>query len=240
MHEKGFISLNRKILSWRWYTDVNAKSVFIHCLLKANYKEGNFKNVNIPRGSFVTSYQKLADETGLTVSKVRTALKNLELTRELTRTSHSKFLVITVNNYDLYQTNDTMNDIEMTLKSHRDSIEIATIEKSNKVIKEECNKELCSAPPTLTEVEEYFREKGFKHVDAEYFYSFYSNQEKPWTTPGGADVTRDWKNRARRWEKENAAKQKNSAGKPLKTRFHNFEQHEYDFEQLENQLFENL
>ena len=41
----NFIKLSRKILDWQWYTDEHTKTLFIHCLLKANWKEGNFKGV---------------------------------------------------------------------------------------------------------------------------------------------------------------------------------------------------
>lgn len=79
-----YVKISRKILDWEWYTDVNTKVVFFHILLKANWKNGRFQGMEIPRGSFVTSYQSLAEETGLTVMNVRTAIKHLKLTQEIT------------------------------------------------------------------------------------------------------------------------------------------------------------
>ena len=75
-----YVKISRKILEWEWYTDANTKVLFLHILLKANWKDGRFQGIEVPRGSFVTSLQNLAAETGLTVRNVRTALKHLENT----------------------------------------------------------------------------------------------------------------------------------------------------------------
>ena len=78
-----YIKLSRKILEWEWYSDVNTCRLFIHMLLKANWKDGRFQGEEIPRGSFVSSYQNLASETGLSVKNVRTALEHLRNTGEV-------------------------------------------------------------------------------------------------------------------------------------------------------------
>lgn len=78
-----YVKISRKILEWEWYTDVNTKVLFLHILLKANWKDGRFQGTDVPRGSFVTSQQNLAAETGLTIKNVRTALKHLENTGEV-------------------------------------------------------------------------------------------------------------------------------------------------------------
>lgn len=217
MNDKGFITLDRKILTWGWYTDVNTKTLFIHCLLKANYKAGAYKGMDIPRGTFVTSYNNLAKETGLSVSQVRTALKHLELTCELTRTSHPKFLVITVNNYDLYQRVDMMDDIEMTLKSHHDDNNL-TKEQSNNIN----NIYICPPDaPTSDEVKAFFADHGLKG-NAIAFFEYHN--ERGWKTPHGTDVTKDWKKRAKAW-KDIAAVPEQTKKKP---KFDNFEQRKYE------------
>ena len=57
----------------------------------------------IPRGSFVSSYPKLANECNLTVNELRTALKHLITTGEITVKPQPKYSVFTVNNYCHYQ-----------------------------------------------------------------------------------------------------------------------------------------
>ena len=99
----NYIKLDRKILEWEWWSDINTYRLFSYMLLKANWKESSFKGVDVPRGSFVSSIAKLSEGTNLTVDEVRTALKHLKSTNEITSKPHSKFTVFTVNNYCSYQ-----------------------------------------------------------------------------------------------------------------------------------------
>lgn len=113
----SFIKLERKIKDWEWYHDKNTKILFIDMLLEARWKDGTYKGVVIKRGSFASSVRKLAKENDLTDNEVRTALKHLQKTHEITCKSHSKFTVFTINNYDLYQTDNTQDNKEITNKS---------------------------------------------------------------------------------------------------------------------------
>ncbi len=102
-----FILLFRKLINWEWYTDVNTKVLFIHCLLRANWKPGSWKGISYNRGQFITSLNTLAVETGLSVKMVRTALSHLIMTGEVTSEGQGKgkaqYRIITVVNYDSYQ-----------------------------------------------------------------------------------------------------------------------------------------
>lgn len=98
-----YIKLYRAMFEWEWYRSINTKVLFIHMLLKANWKEGKFEGKIIPRGSFVSSIKKLSEETELTNDEVRTALNKLLKTKEITKQSTNKFTVFTVVNYELYQ-----------------------------------------------------------------------------------------------------------------------------------------
>lgn len=101
--DPGFIKISRNILEWEWYSDPCTKSVFIHCILKANWRDKTWKGVKIKRGQFVTSLATLAEETGLSVKNVRTALDHLKATNELAIETSPKGRVITVKNYAKYQ-----------------------------------------------------------------------------------------------------------------------------------------
>ena len=85
-----YIKLNRKVLNWEWYGNINTCRLFIHMILKANWKDGKFEGKVIPRGSFVSSLPKLADETSLTMREVRTAISHLKSTGEVTCKTYSK------------------------------------------------------------------------------------------------------------------------------------------------------
>lgn len=103
MRDNGFIKLDRKILNWRWYNDVNTFRVFVHLLLTANYTDGEYMTHQIKRGQVVTGRKKLSDQLKMTEREVRTALTHLKSTNEVTIETHSKFSIITINNYEKYQ-----------------------------------------------------------------------------------------------------------------------------------------
>lgn len=99
----GYIYLDKKIFEWEWWHDINTYRLFTYMILKANWKATRFLGSEIPRGSFVTSLQHLSIDTDLTINEVRTALKHLETTGEITRKTTNKYTLITVNKYNDYQ-----------------------------------------------------------------------------------------------------------------------------------------
>ena len=61
--------------------------------------------VTIKRGSLATSYASVGEQTNLSIKQVRTALEHLKSTGEITVVRHSKFQVISITNYSVYQDN---------------------------------------------------------------------------------------------------------------------------------------
>lgn len=137
--DNEFIKIYRKLLNWEWYTDVNTKVLFLHCLLKANWKAGRWKGYKYERGQFITSLPKLAKETGLTVMQVRTALKHLKMTGELTDKIYSKFRIITVVGYDEYQQVNRQSNRQVTDNQQASNRQVTADIRTYKNIKE--NKE---------------------------------------------------------------------------------------------------
>lgn len=115
---KEFIKVYRKFMEWEWYTDVNVTKLFLHCLLRANWKSGNWQGINYKAGEFITSLPSLSEETGLSIQQIRTALDKLISTGELTsRTTDSltgrklsKSRIIAVNNWDNYQSDNRQSN----------------------------------------------------------------------------------------------------------------------------------
>ena len=99
----GWIKIDRSILTWRWYTDTNTKIVFLHLLLTANYEDRDYKNITVHRGEVLTTQARLAEELGLSRQQVRSALDRLKSTNEITTSQNSKYTVISIPNYDYYQ-----------------------------------------------------------------------------------------------------------------------------------------
>ncbi len=117
--EEGWIKLFRQFTQWEWYSDVNASRIFLHLVLTANHKDSYWKNILIKRGQRLTSIEHLANEVNLTVQQVRTGLKKLISTNEITIKSTNKYSLITIEKYAFYQDtidNDNKQDNKQTNK----------------------------------------------------------------------------------------------------------------------------
>ena len=101
--ENGYIKLYRSFLQWEWHDDQSMVTVFLHCILLANWKSKQWHGQSIPRGTFITSIINLASTCGLAPNTVRSCLKRLQDTGELTVQTSRKGTKITVNNYANYQ-----------------------------------------------------------------------------------------------------------------------------------------
>lgn len=100
----GWIKLHNQILDWEWYKEPATKVLFLHCLLKANLKPNSkYKGEKLELGEFATTQKKIAEETGLTQQQVRTALKKLEKSGEISQKSTNKNTFIKVENWGVYQ-----------------------------------------------------------------------------------------------------------------------------------------
>ena len=113
----GHIKLHRSILDWEWWDDINTFRLFMTILLLANWKEKKWHGRTIKRGSLWTSLQTLSQRSGLTMQQTRTALSKLISTGEITSEVTNEGRLITVANYDFYQsvdepvTNEITNDL---------------------------------------------------------------------------------------------------------------------------------
>lgn len=103
MDNQGFIFLHRKFLKWEWSSEPNMVALFIHILLSANYESKKWKGISIERGQFLTSLPSLSAAVGLSVQQVRTCLKRLVESGEITDNSTNKYRLITICKYDDYQ-----------------------------------------------------------------------------------------------------------------------------------------
>ena len=110
----GFILLYRQITEWEWYQNPNTFRVFLHILLKANFTDGRFEGREVKRGQLVTSLPKLSQQTKLTIQQVRTAIKHLISTGEITDEGTSQYRIITVVKYNEYQQDNRQNNRQVT------------------------------------------------------------------------------------------------------------------------------
>lgn len=100
---QGFLRISRNIVDWDWYTDANTFRVFMHLLFTANYKDSNYKGIEVKRGQVVTSRMEIAKALRMSEQNVRTSLSHLKSTSEITSKSTNKLTVITICKYDSWQ-----------------------------------------------------------------------------------------------------------------------------------------
>jgi len=112
---EGRIKLHNKFLEWEWYDDINTKILFLHLLLKANWKDKNWRWKNIKRWQLITWRYKLSQETWLSEYQVRSSLDKLKSTKEIASKPTNEHSLITVLEYDKYQ-----SDIKKTTSQSTD------------------------------------------------------------------------------------------------------------------------
>ena len=98
-----YIKLYRKMLDWEWYDDVNTKILFLHCLLKANWKSGSWHGIDYEAGQFITSLPTLAQELHLSIKQIRVALEHLKRTGEVADLRQGNSRIITILRWADYQ-----------------------------------------------------------------------------------------------------------------------------------------
>lgn len=104
MNTEGFITLDRRILDWRWYRNSVVKDVFIHLLLCASFKDHDWEDKTLKRGQCFLTAARAASDLGITEKQFRLALDKLEKAGSITKKSEkNRGTLVTVINYDLYQ-----------------------------------------------------------------------------------------------------------------------------------------
>lgn len=102
MDVKGYITLSRKILDWRWFKKPKTAFLFVYLLLSSNFENRDFEDIIISRGQYVCTQERLSAETGLSLKEVRTALDNLKKTGDITIDTSRGYSLITVLEYERF------------------------------------------------------------------------------------------------------------------------------------------
>lgn len=116
----GWVKIYRKIIQWEWFNDSKMVHLFIYLLISANHKDGSYQGQKVKRGQLIIGRTKISAVTGISEQSIRTCLKKLESTNEITIKSTNKNSIITLLNYDLYQSednNESTSNQQLTSKS---------------------------------------------------------------------------------------------------------------------------
>lgn len=227
---KAFIKVYRKFLEWEWYDNNNVKILFLHCLLKANWKATKWHGITLEPGQFITSLNSLSEETRLSVRQVRVALDHLTMTGEVTSKCQSKYRIITVNNWDCYQGNDKVSDKQVTSKRQDDDKQVTT-DKEYKEIKEDKNikhkyGEYNNVKLTDEERDKLFAEYGeAETLKAIKFLDEYIVMK--------GDKYKSHYMAMRKWVFDAVKRDKGQPSDAVNKKIHNYNERDYDFDELE-------
>ena len=221
---RGYIKLHRALLDWEWYKKPNMVFFFAHCLLRANHKEKNYKGIMVRSGEFISGRKVLSEETGLTEQQVRTCIKYLKSTNELTTTPtkgiDGKYTVFRLNNWIKYQDEESINQAS-TRGSTKGQPRANQGLTTNKNVKNEKNVNIEARELAFREsLNEFVSDYGKETVRA--FFDYWTEPNKSgskmlWETNKTWDLSR----RMKRWANSSFNSPKvsnhtNTQGAPLK------------------------
>lgn len=131
-----FIKIFRSLIDWEWYDDINTCRLFIHLLLKVNYIDTKWRWIEIKKGERLTSYWNLSSEIGISVMQVRTCLRKLKSTGEITIKTTNNYTLIKLNNYEKYNWDNTQDNKPITNEQQTSNKQVTTNKESKKDKKE--------------------------------------------------------------------------------------------------------
>lgn len=207
MAEGGWLKLYRKLIQkpiWKQSTP-EQKAILITILCMVNHEEQEWewqgKKCVCQPGQVITSLEKIKKEAGkgISIQNVRTALKRFEKLEFLTNESTKESRLITVLNWELYQS--TENNQQSDQQTGNKDLTTNKNDKNDKNNKKNIYAHF--TPPTLEEVISYCKERN-NSVDPQKWYDFY--ESKGWMI--GKNKMKNWKAAVRTWERgDNKPKQ---------------------------------
>lgn len=212
-----------------WQESWARNSCAVHLLLwlvtHANTEDKEQKGLFVKRGQLLASIRGISKQTGISEQSVRTALRQLCLTRHITQqTTHSK-TIITICNYDSYvisnfHPNTSYNTAVNTPNTEENKAILAEKEKA-KHVPEKAKRSRSSSvftKPTLEECMAYASDKSY-HWDVGRFFDYY--EACGWKV--GNKPMKDWKAAMRNWNRRESEQYGNTslsiAGKDENNRY---------------------
>ena len=97
MSENGFAKFPREIVEREWFGDNATLTVYVFLLCGAVFSDIEYAGRTLRKGQYITSNRQLSEKCQLGIQQVKTALKHLKATRDITVEPGTKFSIITVN-----------------------------------------------------------------------------------------------------------------------------------------------
>ena len=111
-----WVKIFERLLDWEWADDPNMVALWVHLLLRANYKDREWHGTIIKRGQLVVGRRMLSELTGISERAIRTCLGRLKSTNEIEIKTTNKYSIITICKFERYQQAENESDQQTTSK----------------------------------------------------------------------------------------------------------------------------
>ena len=101
--KERWIKAYTSLLDWEFFFDPLILRTWVYLLLKANHQDEVWHGVVVKRGELVTSLSTLSRELRMSVKQMRRVLGTLKTAGHVTSKWASKYSIITICEYDIYQ-----------------------------------------------------------------------------------------------------------------------------------------
>ena len=118
---------------------MNKNYLMMFLLVNANYKSERFEKIIVERGQYIFSYDGLSRDCGMPLQTLRTTLKDLVETNQITIKSTRKWSLLTICEYDSWQNQDDETNTQVVTQT---GTQIVTQMDNNIINKEINNKEI--------------------------------------------------------------------------------------------------
>lgn len=128
----NWVKLYRKIEDWRWYKDAITFHLFIHLLLNVNYcPSANGENI-LGRGQIMVTRRSLTESTNISDRSIRTCIEKLQKSKEIliSQKATNRPHIITICNYDSYQSGFVPSNIQLTYNQHTTNIQCESVQQA--------------------------------------------------------------------------------------------------------------
>lgn len=136
----GYIKLWRRSFNNGFHKDHKTWTLFTYLLCKASFKKQTIffdgKDVDILRGQLITGREALAKELDMSPQNIRTCIKRLKSTGRITITSTNRYSIITICNYEKYQSDQLDNQPSNQPAGQPSPNQVLTTKKKEKERKE--------------------------------------------------------------------------------------------------------
>lgn len=134
---KGWVKAHRSFLDWEWMRKGHSFKVMMALVFKANYEPNTYQGTLVDRGSLIIGRDLFASELGISVQQLRTILRNLESTGEITTKSSRKGTIVTVVRYEDYQASTNESTSKPTAKPTPPATTLKEVEEEKNTMSDE-------------------------------------------------------------------------------------------------------